>query len=61
MGLGQGYFVNAAGTLAGIGTPAADGWAWRTDATIAKDMLEVVEVMSKAVPPKLVELPASVE
>ncbi len=59
VGLGQGYFVNSAGDLAGVGTPAAGEWVWNTDPTIAKPMLEVLEVMKKAMSPKLVELPVT--
>ncbi|HYF34471.1 MAG TPA: DUF3450 family protein [Prosthecobacter sp.] len=61
VGLGQGYFVNAAGDLAGIGTPGTSGWVWQADRAIAKEMLEVLEVMKKAVSPKLVELPATID
>ena len=61
IGLGQGYFVNAAGDIAGVGTPGKDGWVWRTDPSIAKDMIEVLDVMKKTVSAKLVELPATLD
>jgi len=61
VGLGQGYFVNAAGDLAGVGTPGVKGWVWQTDASIAKDMLEVLEVLKKSVSPKLIEVPVTID
>lgn|GEM_PF-884738 len=61
VGLGQGYFVNAAGDIAGIGTPGTDGWVWKTDPSIAKKMIEVLDVMKKTISPKLVELPATLD
>lgn len=61
LGLAQGYFVNAAGDIGGTGTPGPAGWNWRTDPSIAKKMIEVLDVMKKTVAPKLVELPATIE
>ena len=61
LGLGQGYYVNSAGDMAGRGTPAAGGWKWAAEPTIAKKMIEVLDVMKKTVAPKLVELPATIE
>lgn len=61
LGLAQGYFVNAAGDIGGTGTPGPTGWNWRTDPSIAKKMIEVLDVMKKTVAPKLVELPATIE
>lgn len=60
VGLGQGYFVNSSGDIGGRGTPGDKGWTWTTDPAIAPKMREVVEVMKKAVAPKLVELPAEI-
>jgi molybdenum-dependent DNA-binding transcriptional regulator ModE len=61
LGLGQGYYVNAAGDMGGRGTPAAGAWKWAADPSIAKKMIEVLDVMKKTVAPKLVELPATIE
>jgi septal ring factor EnvC (AmiA/AmiB activator) len=61
VGLGQGYFVNSNGDIGGLGLPSDQGWTWTTDATIAPKMRELVEVMKKTVPAKLVELPAQIQ
>lgn len=61
VGLGQGYFVNEAGDIGGLGVPGPAGWQWRTDPAIAKKAIEVIEVMKKSVSPKLVELPATID
>lgn len=61
VGLGQGYFVNEAGSIGGVGTPGTDGWNWTTDPSVAKKMIEVIEVMKKTVSAKLVELPVTIE
>ena len=61
VGLGQGYFVNSNGDIGGLGLPSDQGWKWTIDPAIAPKMRELVEVMKKAVPPKLVELPAQIQ
>lgn len=61
VGLGQGYFVNSNGDIGGLGLPSADGWKWSPNPDIAPKMRELVEVMKKAVAPKLVELPAEIQ
>lgn len=61
VGLGQGYFVNSNGDIGGVGIPEKEGWKWTTDPLIAPKMRELVEVMKKAVAPKLVELPAQIQ
>ncbi|WP_170266939.1 DUF3450 family protein [Brevifollis gellanilyticus] len=61
VGLGQGYFVNSNGDVGGLGLPSETGWVWNTDPAIAPKMRELVEVMKKAVAPKLVELPAQIQ
>lgn len=61
VGLGQGYFVNSNGDIGGHGLPTAAGWKWTPDPAIAPRMRELVEVMKKAVAPKLVELPAEIQ
>ena len=60
VGLGQGYFVNSNGDIGGLGVPGEKGWDWKLDPTIAPKMRTVVEVMKKAISPKLVELPAEI-
>lgn len=61
VGLGQGYFVNSNGDIGGLGLPSDQGWQWSVDPAIAPKMRELVEVMKKAVAPKLVELPAQIQ
>ncbi len=61
VGLGQGYFVNSNGDIGGLGLPSAEGWKWTPDPSIAPRMRELIEVMKKAVAPKLVELPAEIQ
>jgi hypothetical protein len=61
VGLGQGYFVNSNGDIGGLGLPSVKGWKWAPDSSIAPRMRELIEVMKKAVAPKLVELPAEIQ
>ena len=61
IGLGQGYFVNSAGDLAGVGRPAQGEWLWTTKPELAKSMVEVVDVMKKTTAPHFVQLPATIE
>ena len=56
LGLGQAYFVGSQGQ-AGIGRPAAAGWEWKTDDTIAPRVQEVVEILQSKAKPEFVALP----
>jgi hypothetical protein len=56
VGLGQAYFVSAAGQ-AGIGRPSREGWEWKSEDAIAPRVQEVVEVLQSKAKPKFVSLP----
>ena len=59
VGLGQAYFVSARGE-AGIGRPSSDGWTWKKDDAIARDVNLVLEILQSKSSPKFVPLPVDI-
>jgi hypothetical protein len=59
VGLGQAYFVSARGE-AGVGRPAADGWSWKKDDAIARDINLVLEILQSKSSPQFVPLPVDI-
>lgn len=60
VGLGAAYFVNDAGSLAGTGTPGANGWEWTAKPEIAPAVREVIQVYRNERPARFVALPAAI-
>lgn len=60
VGLAQGYYVSASGE-AGVGTPTADGWAWKPSAILAKDVLNALEILQGKQTPAFVPLPVRIQ
>lgn len=61
LGIGQGYFVNATGTIAGIGTAGPQGWSWRSANQAAPAISRAIAVLQGEVPPQFVRLPIRVD
>ncbi|MEM8866932.1 MAG: DUF3450 family protein [Verrucomicrobiota bacterium] len=59
IGLAGAFFADASGNYAGTGKPGTDGWVWEEDATIAKDVVALIESYQGASEAKFVELPLS--
>ncbi len=60
VGLGAAYFVNDAGSFAGLGTPGAGGWEWTTRPEIASPVREVIRIYRNDHPARFVALPVTV-
>ena len=56
-GFAVGYFVNAAGTTAGYGTPGKDGWDWTQADDLADKVKQAVAIRNKRAMATFVELP----
>ncbi len=57
LGLGQAYYVTARGDGAGVGRPAAEGWAWQQADHLAGDIAHAVSILQSEKPPAYVPLP----
>lgn len=60
VGIGQAYYVSGDGKAAGIGTPSADGWAWRPDNDIAPQIAEAVAILKNEQVAAFVQLPVEI-
>lgn len=57
LGLGQAYYTDRAGIIAGTGKPGADGWTWTERPELAASIRKTLDVFQKQASPVLVELP----
>lgn len=57
VGLAQAYFVNPAGTVAGVGRPGPHGWSWERDDELAPAVQEAIAVYRNERPAVYVRLP----
>ncbi|MFM7052641.1 MAG: DUF3450 family protein [Planctomycetota bacterium] len=61
IGIAQGFYVNGAGTVAGIGGAGADGWTWRPANDAAPRIAAVVAILKNEQPAEFIELPIKVD
>jgi len=61
LGIGQGWYVNAAGDLAGIGTASEDAWVWTPANDHAAAVAEAVAIQRGERPPAFVQLPIRIQ
>jgi len=61
LGVGQGFYVNADGTIAGIGAPTADAWTWRSANDAAPALARAVAMMKNEQIAEFVPLPMRVD
>ena len=59
VGLGQAYYVSAAGE-AGIGRPTPDGWVWEPSKAVADDVTRALEILQGKHSPEFVPLPVRI-
>jgi hypothetical protein len=57
LGIGQGYYVNSKGTIAGIGMADADGWKWVERNDIAAIVQEAIAIVKNEQVASYVRLP----
>lgn len=60
VGLAQAYYVSARGE-AGVGRPAADGWAWEPSNAVAPEVLTALEILQGKQTPAFVPLPVKLQ
>jgi FtsZ-binding cell division protein ZapB len=60
LGLGQAYYCNLNGGIAGVGRPGEAGWAWEPDDGIAQAVADAIAVYRNEKPAAYVPLPVEV-
>lgn len=61
LGIGQGYYVDATGTSAGVGTATEDGWAWTPSNETAGEIARAVAILKNEAVAEFVLLPLEVD
>ena len=61
LGLGQAYFADEKGTIAGTGVPGANGWTWTANAALAEKIRKVIDIYENRRPAEFVPVPVSVK
>ncbi|MGD8376143.1 MAG: DUF3450 family protein [Acidobacteriota bacterium] len=60
VGLGQAYYVNTAGTAAGVGRPGPEGWVWTPANEMAPEIAQAIAVQQGEEVPTYVPLPVEI-
>ncbi len=58
-GFGQAFYVNTAGTVAGLGVAGPRGWEWREDNRLARDVADLIAMHRNEKPAQYVVLPVA--
>ena len=58
LGLSRAYFW--VGETAGVGVPGAEGWVWKRDDALQKEVKKAMSVYDKQMQPQLIQLPLKV-
>jgi hypothetical protein len=56
-GLGVAYFVNESGTVSGYGIPSENGWLWRRQDSLAREISTGVDMVNNRTMPRFLKLP----
>jgi len=60
LGIAQGYYVNASGTIAGVGTGTGDAWGWTPANEAAPRIAEAIAILKNEQVASFVKLPITV-
>lgn len=60
-GLGQGYYVNQPGTIAGYGIAEAEGWTWVPSNRISRAVADVIAIHRNEKPAVYISLPVHIQ
>lgn len=61
IGIGQGYYVNGSGTVAGIGTSSPDGWVWSPANDAGEEISKAIAILKNEAPASFVKLPLEIK
>ncbi len=61
IGIGQAYYVNGSGTVAGIGTASSKGWIWKPADESATEIAEAIAILKNEKEASFVRLPIEIQ
>ncbi len=61
VGISQGFFANADGTIAGVGTSMDDKWTWRTHKESAPQISDIISIMKNEKAASFVQVPVEIK
>ena len=61
LGLGQAYFADEKGTIAGTGVPGAKGWAWEAKPELTESIRKVIDIYENRKSAEFVPVPVSIK
>jgi len=61
VGIGQGYYANESGTIAGIGTATPDGWVWKPSNEAAPQIAEAIAIFNNEKVATFVQVPVDIQ
>ena len=61
LGLGQAYFADEKGTIAGTGVPGANGWAWEAKPELTESIRKVIDIYENRKSAEFVPVPVTIK
>lgn len=61
LGLGQAYFADEKGAIAGTGVPGTDGWTWEAKPELAEKIRRVIDIYENRRPAEFVPVPVNIK
>ncbi len=61
LGLGQGFYASANGSVAGIGTATDQGWVWKEDNLAASQISDVIAILKNEKVASFVQVPVEIQ
>ncbi|HBV32278.1 MAG TPA: hypothetical protein DEB49_07480, partial [Verrucomicrobiales bacterium] len=61
LGLGQAYFADEKGTIAGTGVPVANGWAWEAKPELTESIRKVIDIYENRKSAEFVPVPVTIK
>ena len=61
IGIGQGYYANASGTIAGVGYATAESWHWAAANESAPQIIAVIDILKNEKVAAFVHLPITID
>ena len=61
VGIGQAYYANASGDIAGVGTASPEGWTWTPANEAAPQIMEAIAILENEKVADFVQLPVTIK
>ena len=61
LGLGQAYFADEKGTIAGTGVPGANGWAWEVKPDLTESIRKIIDIYENRKSAEFVPVPVTIK